>query len=858
MSLTTFVAKVSSFLILSLYIIVLFLSFILFVSVTSEMALAGEEIIWDDPSLIPSLLDPNGDPAIHPLTSYEGNRVFVTVDVNAYVAGAFIHSKGSYLNAQLLNNTVSIIGATTNLRVDGAHALVGKAPGDLLVQNNTLILRDTKTGKIGGGRAQVMVGPSAYTGDYSVRALNNAIYAVNAFVTGDVDGGFASSDFYPGTVEASDNSVYFEGGQAENIYAGYSYSFGDFDYSKAESLRNTLHLKNTYIEKDAIAGLVSGRTHIRGNDNVLTLEGEVYIGLNAYGSYSNTYRNNSQGAYLFEGNVFNALRPTGQGSYVGANLGYFEVYNFYFSSRDPSGTTAVTVDGEIYLNDQQTKGSRVGALGLFDDGPPVEEAMEYVLLSSTNNPINYDNFDAPTDSTEEMGAFLAYDVSYVMEPNRLLAKVSNFRATDATVIIPEGPGAGLDLITEGSDLPTDSGGDPFDVYGPDDGDDPFDDYGPDDGYDGDYDDGYDSGEDYGPDDGYDSRGDSSSGGGYGSEDGQDPLDRGGRENERNPLDGDNQDDGLGQDKNYPDRAKEASDKSQADKARDDRNRRLKEANARRVNPCPRAFAKAKGSRIKRDDGRELDINAYNLLVGVGCGQYFKPGLFTLGLAFEGGKGDYETRRRLVTGLVRGYGDLDYAGAALIGRFDFRPSRLGRFYLESSVRLGKLNSDFHSSDFPGSDGRKISYNASNNYIGLQLGVGDYINLTRRAYLNAYGQYHWVKVKGGDIKLNTGHEVEVEDINSHRLKGGFQLHRALSRRWRTFIGAAYDYELSGKTKAKIYDRELPTTSKKGGTGAFELGLAFSSKAPKPLTFSLSLQANAGKRQGFGGMAQVGLVF
>jgi outer membrane autotransporter protein len=405
----------------------------------------------------------------------------------------------------------------------------------------------------------------------------------------------------------------------------------------------------------------------------------------------------------------------------------------------------------------------------------------------------------------------------------------------------------LDIINEGGDLLVDGGVDPLDKFGPDDGFDPLDDYGPDDGYDplDDYgqDDGLDPLDDYGQNDDYDSSDD------YGA-------------GERAPNAGEEKehlDDGLSLDKPYPERGQEAKARGQSRRDREANRRRLQAAaRAQRPNPCPRPFFKAKGGQSKRDDGHELTLKSFSLLAGVDCGRRLNSGLLTFGLAFEGGKGSYDSRRSLPTGLVQGSGDLDYSGGALIGRFDFRPRSLGRLYVESSLRAGQLKSDFQTRDFSGAYGRNVSYKTDNPYIGFQFGVGDYLPLNQVSYLNVYAQYFWTKLKGGEVKLNTGEVVNIENIYSQRLRAGAQYHRVVGERWRVFGGAAFERETDGETKARYLNYKLPSSSKKGGVGLFELGLAYSSKTETPVNFSIALQGNVGHRRGGAGIVQLGVVF
>jgi hypothetical protein len=627
--------------------------------------------------------------------------------------------------------------------------------------------------------------------------------------------------------------------EAFGVFGGRAASYTDLSAS-AKANNNYVYLKDSTVVNSVYVGQTEAERISQAINNVLTAEGRVTIGGDVAGGF-NAYINGVDVDDQFSGNVFNVINPHSTGIAIGGDLFGFEEYNFYFSSLTPSGSYGLAVGADITLNDTFSRGSRVNPIILTNDGPPTEPEIEFILFDSPNSDIDYDYFEPPADSTESLGSLLKYDVTYAIAPRRFSALASNFRASEETVILPDGPSAGLDLINEGGDLVVEAGVDPIDKFGPDDSFDPSEDYGPDDGFD--------PLDDYGQDD-YDA---------YGDHDGDnlDPLDRDGRGDGANPSDRENREEGFGFDKPYADRRKEARDKDSERTKKEDR-RRLKEAKAKRPNPCPKAFFKAKGGRMERDDGRDLTLDSFSLLTGVDCGRRLESGLLTFGAAFEGGKGSYESRRSLFSGIVRGAGDLDYAGAALLGRFDFKPSPYGRFYLESSVRFGRLKSDFHTRDFVGSQGRRISYESNVPYVGFQFGAGDYIPLTDRSYLNVYAQYFFVNLKGTDLKLSDGQKVKVDDAKSHRFRAGAQFHQLVSERWRLFAGTAYEREADGEVKAKVYGYDLPTAPKKGGTGLFELGVAYSSRSEKPLNFSLSFQAVAGQRKGGAAIAQLGMVF
>ncbi|MDR1576984.1 MAG: hypothetical protein LBT86_01965 [Deltaproteobacteria bacterium] len=872
MSHNSFIGKLGSFLILSLYIIAIVLTFYLFVVITSGMAMA-EDIVWDDPNAVPSFvmdLELKED-GIYPASSLSKNNVKILVDVNAHIAGGYIYK---YLidlgEANVSQNKVTVLGNTNNKDVYGGYARSLDSSASFLVNDNQVEIFDSVVNDVVGGLGRANgCSPSTKSKDlckssisnYYVMASRNEIRLSGVTVSNQLVGGYVTLMYLNGQADANRNKVYFENGTAKVVIGGYASNDTDPD-GVGRANFNEVYLKDVKVTDYVHVGTTQADKYSQTINNYLTLEGDTSIGGDIRGGDNQDWDSPTGTSDHFTGNVLRVYRPKVSGISVGGNVDNFQFYDFSFSSLSPSGSVGLRVEKQLVLNDGAKRGSSVRPVNIINEGLPTADSIELILFDSPNFDIDYKYFKKPADTTEPFGPLLTYDLNYAQSSRRLSATFGNFRAAEETVILPDGPSAGVDLINEGGDLAPSGGGDPIDYYGSDDGGDSFDNYGPEGGVD--------PGDNYGPDDEFDPLDN------YGPEDGLDPLDKDSRDGGVNPLDKENREEGFGQDAPYMDRQKEAENRLRpdkeredqkqaqnrlrAEKEREDKRRAAKRAKAKavRLDRCPRVFLKTKGGRIKRSDDRELSLTSYSLLTGVDCGRRFNSGLMTFGVAFEGGLGSYDSKRSLTTGLIRGSGDLDYAGAVFLGRFDFRPSQIGRFYLESSFRVGKLNSDFQTGDFPGANGRRISYDTNNSYVGFQIGVGDYIPINQLSYLNVYAQYFQVRLKGGDIKLNTGEVVNIKNINSSRLRSGTQYHRAVSDHWRFFGGAAYEREIGGQTNAYYARRKLPSTSKKGHVGLFEMGMAYSSKSTKPVTFSLALQGNVGDRRGGAGVAQLAIVF
>ncbi|MDR1083930.1 MAG: autotransporter outer membrane beta-barrel domain-containing protein [Deltaproteobacteria bacterium] len=862
MSLHSLFSKVSTFLVLSLYIIAIVLTFFLIVTVSSGAVMA-EEIIWDDPDApLPQQHPVTSESMLFPGSSLSDNRLTVTVNVVGDILGGFLYSTATGAS-DVSRNKLEISNVISGLDYFmGGFGLYMDVDGGVTSNDNVIAVQDSRATSITGGYARVLARPGApdFAGSLATSSRNE-VRLYNTSASGEVSGGYASLMWVKGSATANENKVYMENSQAGRVFGARAWPDDFGNDTAAEANFNQVYLKNVRISESVTGAGVLAYKSVQANYNTITLEGLVEVGQSIRGGMvlENYFAGEKD---VFTGNVLNVIKPHESGIKAQMALENFEEYNFVFSSLAPSGSIGLKVNGQITLNDGVDRGSVLKSFTLLNEGAVPKENTRYILMTSDTD-IDYTGFTKPADYTEIFEPLLNYDVAFSQTPRQLTATVRNFRASDDTEIIPGGPSGGLDIINDGGDLISGPGVDPADPFGPDDGYDPLDDFGSGGGYDPLDDfgpgDGYDPLDDFGPDDGYDPLDD------YGADDGYDSSTGGtGSGNDGSGSANDGYEDGYeGRDKPYPERNQEVKgqnreqDRNQVRRQGRRKNRKA-EARAKKLNPCPRVFFKSKGGRTRRHDSYDLKINSFSALLGADCGRYLSGGLLTFGAAFEGGWGSYDSFRHYASGQVAGTGDLNYAGGAILGRFDFNPEKYGRLYLESAVRTGKLDTDFKSRDLSGFGGREVSYTTGNAYLGFQFGVGDYIPLDQVSYLNIYGQYFWTRLEGERIKLSSGQSVEMEDIDSSRIRTGLQYHRALNKNLRTFVGGAFEYETEGRVEAKVNGFKVPPTSKKGGTGIFEAGITYSTRSAKPFTAGLAAQAYAGRRRGGAGVLQLGVLF
>jgi autotransporter-associated beta strand protein len=273
------------------------------------------------------------------------------------------------------------------------------------------------------------------------------------------------------------------------------------------------------------------------------------------------------------------------------------------------------------------------------------------------------------------------------------------------------------------------------------------------------------------------------------------------------------------------------------------------------------FSAIGGGRSRYNTGSHVDVSGFSLLAGLSAGRDLAPGRLTLGAFFEYGRGDYDTYNSFSNAAsVEGNGETDYTGGGVLGRFDFTDTGPGRFYAETSGRLGRVRSDYTSSLYDGW-GRRAEYETEGMYYGMHLGAGYVWNipgLEDRGTLDLYGKYFWTRQEGDSVRLSTGDRVRFQDVDSHRLRLGGRFAYALNGFLSSYVGAAFERDFDGKARAATGGHSIEAPQLGGSTGMGELGITVRPVDTIPFTLDLGVQGYTGKREGVTGSLQVKFEF
>ena len=280
------------------------------------------------------------------------------------------------------------------------------------------------------------------------------------------------------------------------------------------------------------------------------------------------------------------------------------------------------------------------------------------------------------------------------------------------------------------------------------------------------------------------------------------------------------------------------------------------------------FMIANGSSQRYKTGSHVDIDGFNMAVGLATGFDFATGhKATVGTFFEYGRGTYDTYNSFTDfASVHGDGDSNYKGGGIFGRIDFAGTGLGRvrqlaadqadgLYVEASLRAGRAKSEFdvgrNANLFGNFTGvYRGSYDSSVTYYGGHVAGGYVFNVNERQALDVFGRYLWTHMDGDDVSV-ANEPLHFDSSTSSRIQLGGRYAYAYSEQFKPYIGAAYEYEFDGEVTAKAYEFNLDRPSLEGSTGIFEAGFSLQPVASnKALSIDVNGQGYAGQRQGGGG--------
>ena len=261
-----------------------------------------------------------------------------------------------------------------------------------------------------------------------------------------------------------------------------------------------------------------------------------------------------------------------------------------------------------------------------------------------------------------------------------------------------------------------------------------------------------------------------------------------------------------------------------------------------------AWAAQGGSSMRIHSGSYVDTRGYMLNVGFARKHEGKDSTLTFGPFVEYGRASYDSYLEDAAG-THADGKVSYIGAGVLARQDLKSG----LYLEGSVRGGQIKSDY-AGDV---SGKTTSYDISNPYYAIHLGVGKETRLKPGDALETYLKYFFSHQNGTSGKLSTGEDYDFAAVNSHRLRLGARYTHDMGDEGRFYAGLAWEYEFNGEARAAYQGMVTPSPSLKGASAMLELGYRFTPKKSR-VSYDVNLSGWQGKREGFSGSVGVNWAF
>jgi len=171
-------------------------------------------------------------------------------------------------------------------------------------------------------------------------------------------------------------------------------------------------------------------------------------------------------------------------------------------------------------------------------------------------------------------------------------------------------------------------------------------------------------------------------------------------------------------------------------------------------------------------------------------------------------------------------------------------------LDTMFRGGNLKNKLVSYDLI-TDGLPARFRLNNAYWGASLGLTKNWKYGMSDF-DVYSRYRWLMDNGGETVLSTNEVVDFKALHSHRLTSGGRWTRQWNAKLATYLGAAYEYEFGGASRAvelnSGHNFVLDGPTLRGGTGIGEMGMILSHNQSFHAT--LGVEGYVGKREGFSG--------
>ena len=253
-------------------------------------------------------------------------------------------------------------------------------------------------------------------------------------------------------------------------------------------------------------------------------------------------------------------------------------------------------------------------------------------------------------------------------------------------------------------------------------------------------------------------------------------------------------------------------------------------------------------RTKAGNGSYVDMTSRNINLGFARSFQSAAGRFTIAPIIDYAHGNYDSY--LIDG-THGSGSTRYIAGGLIAR---RMLQNG-FYYETSVRVGKIKTDFSSSDLDSSGVfGTVTYDTSATTLAGHLKLGRVFRLDQNNLLDIYAIYSHAHQGGMTADLSSGEHYDFSSADSGRFRVGYRLSTRTSKISQIYTGLAYQFENSSGITAQYKGYETHSAGESGSSGMLEIGWLVKPFTKSPWAIDINSTGWVGHQRGVTAMAKI----
>ena len=268
------------------------------------------------------------------------------------------------------------------------------------------------------------------------------------------------------------------------------------------------------------------------------------------------------------------------------------------------------------------------------------------------------------------------------------------------------------------------------------------------------------------------------------------------------------------------------------------------------------FLNSGGGRIKTKTGGGTYIRTSRGNYDLGFSRTFEgvaAGRLYIAPVFERAQGHYTAQlpKNSLGQWMKGHGSTKYTAGGLIARLLNKSG----FYYEGSIRGGKAENSFGSSDFIIDDIKThVTYDMSAPVWTGHLRFGKALKLNPKTLLDSYLTYSYTHQRGMSTTMSEGTHVNFDSVSGHSLRLGYRMTTRSSKISKVYGGLAWQYDKNSDSSVTAFNQSKKSDGSKGHSGMIELGWQIKPNRNTPWIVDINATGWMGRMQGFNVMAKI----